>query len=101
MCISVMGRMQILLDNDVEHRFRQSFNGLKKGDLSKKIQELILKDLGLDAKETKKELKILESFSNEFTKLILKFYNSDNFSILAANEVALEWDKLKQRYKLK
>jgi len=96
-----MGRVQIILDSDVETKFRQSFNGLKKGDISKKVADLILKDLGQEAKETKKEMKILESFSNEFTKLILKFYNSDNFSILAANEVALEWDKLKQKYKIK
>lgn len=93
--------MQILLDDDVETRFRQSFNGLKKGDISKKIKDLILRDLDQENKETIKEMKLLEKLSNDFTKLILKFYNSEEFSMLAANRVALEWDKLKQRYKIK
>lgn len=96
-----MGRMQILLDNDVERRFRQSFNGLKKGDISRKIKDLILKDLGQEAKDTKKETKILESFGRDFDNMILKFYNAEEFSILAANKVALEWDKLKERYKIR
>lgn len=96
-----MGRIHIILNDDVETKFRQSFNGLKKGDISKKIKDLILKDLGQEAKETKKEMKVIENFSEDFDKLVLKFYNSEEFSIIAANVVALEWDKLKEKYKIK
>jgi len=96
-----MGRMQILLDDDVENKFRQSFQGLKKGDISRKIEDLIRRDLGQEVKEAGKEMKILKNFSNDFTKLILKFYNSEEFSMHAAGIVSLEWDKLRQKHGIK
>jgi hypothetical protein len=96
-----MGRMQILLDNDVERRFRQSFNGLKKGDLSKKVEFLILKSLGEEAKQVTKDVRVINTVLKDIDKMILDFYNCDEFSLLAANKVVFEWDKIKQRHGLK
>lgn len=90
-----MGRIPIILNNDVENKFRESLSPLRKGDMSKKVQNLILKDLG---ENVKSEKKLLKSLFNKMDALILKCYNSPEFSLLAANKIALDWDKIKSKY---
>lgn len=92
-----MGKLKFSISDEVETRFRNSFVSPKKGDMSKKIEELIVKDLDSEAKFQKKDLKIVDKIFSEGDKLISKFYESENFSLAASNIAALEWDKAKQR----
>lgn len=101
MCLSAMGRLQIILNPDVESKFRGSIPERKKGDISKKIESLILRDLGIEEKQGEKELKKIISLTRDVDKMILKFYNAEEFSMLAANLVATEWDKIKEKQKIK
>jgi hypothetical protein len=100
MALSSMGKMHISINDDVETQFRDSIPGLKKGDISKKIEELMLKSLNQEIKESKKEKKIIDSVMKDLDKLSLVFYNCEEFSMIAANKFALELDKIKRKNKI-
>lgn len=100
MALCNMGKMHFTFGDETEEAFRSSFKAPKKGDMSKRVESLILKDLGKKDKESTKEKKFLEKISNEFNKLVLKGYDSEACSMLSVNFFALGWDKIKQKYKI-
>lgn len=92
-----MGRMDIVIDDNVEIEFKKSFENIKKGDISKRIELLIRKDLKQKYLIDEKENKKIKKFVEEIDKMILKFYNCTEISVSGANKISLEWDKLKKK----
>jgi hypothetical protein len=90
-----MGRMDFTIDDDVETAFRNSILSKRKGDLSKKVEELMKKDLKIKSGNTSAEEKKLKKLYSEIDKLVLNLYKAEELSMIGANKVAIEWDKIK------
>jgi hypothetical protein len=92
-----MGRMNIVVDDVVDTEFRNSLPSKKKGDISKRIELLMRKDLKKKDVENRVENTKIKNLFLQIDKMILKFYNCEDFSMNAANKVAFEFDKIKQK----
>jgi hypothetical protein len=96
-----MGKMNIVVEDNLDIEFRNSLPNKKKGDISKRIELLIRKDLKKKDVEDKLENVKIKKLFSQIDKMILKFYNCEDFSMNAANKVAFEWDKIKSKTNLK
>ncbi len=97
MCLCIMGRIHIVVDDEIEKEFRNSFDNLKKGDFSKKVEELIKKDLG---HQIKGELKLIKKLINDLEKFFLRLYDSEEVSVLAVGKIIKDWEKIKEKHKI-